>query len=301
MRPEIPAPPLAQDASDPARPARVVPAVKHLKSRLSDLQALFSSITVRYIAEAFIGLDAETSVADALRYMNEHDFDDIGVLRGGVILGYARRTDMRRGKLADHLVEIASDDVIAESTPMKAALAKVAERKRLFVSTSDAITAIVTRGDLQKAPVRAWLFGLISVIEMQLLRIIREEYPAESWRKLLSEGRQSKAEELLGHRKAQETEVDLADCLHITDKIAIVSRSVAFQEVLGCATAKKCEAAFDGLAILRNRLAHAHDIVAGDPGKLAELAEKAEALLSKLESINGNGVSEPVKLSEHHE
>lgn len=301
MRPEIPAPPLAQDAPDPARPARVVPAVKHLKSRLSDLQALFSSITVQYIAETLSAFDAETSVTDALRYMNERDFDEMGVLRGGVVVGYARRTDMRRGKLADHLVVIANDDVIAESTPMKAALTHVAKRKRLFVSTSDAISAIVTRGDLQKAPVRVWLFGLISLIEMQLLRIIREEFADNTWQALLGEERRTQVLETLEDQKKQKVDGDLADCLYFSDKITIVTKSPAFRQATGCVSATQCAAKFKGLTTLRNRLAHAHDIVAGDPGKLAALADQAEALLSMLESINGNHVSIPGETSEHHE
>ena len=44
------------------------------------------------------------------------------------------------------------------------------------------VGAIVTRADLQKAPVRLFLFGMITLIEMHFLRIIRDRFEDDSWK-----------------------------------------------------------------------------------------------------------------------
>jgi hypothetical protein len=67
-------------------------------------------------------------------------------------------------------------------------------------------------------PVRLWLFGRVTLIEMHLLRLIREHYPAEGWRQQLSPARLEAAGRLLRQRQARHEAVDLADCLEFCDK-----------------------------------------------------------------------------------
>jgi len=50
-------------------------------------------------------------------------------------------------------------------------------------STSVEVWGIVTHGDVHKAPANMRIFCLISLGEMRTLRIIRDRYPYEEWRK----------------------------------------------------------------------------------------------------------------------
>lgn len=51
----------------------------------------------------------------------------------------------------------------------------------IFVRFLGLPSGIVTHGDLQKAPIRMWLFGLISLLEMQMLRRIQNLRDDNDW------------------------------------------------------------------------------------------------------------------------
>ena len=96
---------------------------------------------------------------------------------------------------------------------------------QVFVVVMGEVSGIITKGDLQKAPVRLWLFGVLSLLEMQFLRLIRTAYPQDTWKGFVSENRLGKAGQLLQERKRRNEAIDLADCLQFADKRTIVLRS----------------------------------------------------------------------------
>jgi hypothetical protein len=84
------------------------------------------------------------------------------------------------GNLADHLVPFEPAELVPETTLILNALQTVQQHFRAFVVILGHIGGIATRGDVQKVLVRMWIFGVISLIEMQLLRIIRDHYLGDS-------------------------------------------------------------------------------------------------------------------------
>ena len=124
--------------------------------------------------------------------MSDRDYDVVGVRRDGLVVGYVKRMDLSDGTLANHLVKFSSDNIIDESTQLIDILKQMRKTTRLFVLILGQIGGIVTRGDIQKTPLRMWLFGLISMIEMQLLRIIREHCPNDTWKTFLAPARLKK-------------------------------------------------------------------------------------------------------------
>ena len=85
---------------------------------------------------------------------------------------------------------------------------------------------MVTRDDLQKPPVRMWLFGMVTMIELRYTRLIAGTVPrVRVWREFLSEGRLKKAEELMAERSRRNRSVGLLDCLQLSDKGQIVARN----------------------------------------------------------------------------
>jgi hypothetical protein len=83
------------------------------------------------------------------------------------------------------------------------------ESPRVFVVVMGHVAGIVTKGDLQKAPVRMYLFGILYLIEMQFLRLIRTVFPEEKWKSLLTEKRISEATKLLADRRQRNEAIDL--------------------------------------------------------------------------------------------
>ncbi len=269
--------------------------MKHLKSSSLDLREIFSrDITVRYIAEPLASFDTDVAEATAKIFLVERNYDVIGVRQGGFVTGYARAVDLsdglfqgeaRGGVLGDRAESFPQHLLIQDSEPLVQAILAMRETPYLFVESLGQVNGIVTLGDIQKAPVRMWLFGLISLTEMQLLRVIRATYPHNTWQQYLSDMRLGIAQEMLKRRQASNAEIDLADCLQFCDKRDILLKSEKLHRVLHPESKNQGEKLLKDLEVLRNNLAHAQDIVTGQWPKTADLAEEAEQLLQRLEDL----------------
>src|SRR3990172_4162054 len=242
--------------------------MKHLKSSLNDLREIFEhSITVRHISEPLASFDADHPAAQVLEFMEEKDYDVVGVRKNGLVSGYVRREDLSLedgDKVGDHLVTFEPNEMLSETTPLVNVFEVLRNSPRAFVLIFGQVGGIVTKGDLQKAPVRMWLFGLISLIEMQLLRIIRDYYPDGSWKPLISsKDRLANAETLLADRRRNEA-IDLADCLQFCDKCDIVLKSVELRHLIGFNSKASGNRILKSLEKLRNDLAHSQPIKTGN-------------------------------------
>mgnify|MGYP005641987019 CR=1 FL=1 len=157
---------------------------------------------------------------------------------------------------------------------------------RVFVLDRNRVSGIVTRGDLQKAPVRMLLFGLLTLLEMQLLRLIRIYYLQDSWQKLLKEDRLNSAKERLAERQARNEAIGLADCLQFCDKRVIILKTPEVRESIGLKSKNSGERLLKCAEDLRNKLAHAQDLVTGSSWPaVIDLAKDIEAILKKCEEI----------------
>lgn len=185
--------------------------------------------------------------------------------------------------------------MLADTEPLIAAFEMLRERNQVFVTMLGRVGGVVARADLQKAPVRMWLFGLISLAEMHMQRLIREACPNQSWKCALSAERIDKAEKLFADKKDENLETDLSDCLEWADKTTIFRKTPQLLEAAKLPNKSKPKVFFRQLMLLRNDLAHAGDIIRGQWPELADRAEDAETLLQNLEEAGfrvANAVSE---------
>jgi len=260
--------------------------MKHLKSSLRDLRHIFErSLVARDLAEPLASFDANQSSEPVKTFMLREDYDVVGVRRDGLLTGYIERSALSSGLLGDHLLHFTEPLVLPEMAPIVLVLKHLTESSRVFLASKDHVWGIITRGDLQKAAFRMCLFGLISLLEMQLLRMIRHAYPDGAWRSLLSPGRLEAAEKILEDRRGRNEGTDLADCLQFEDKATVVAKSEPLCSHLGFDSRTKAEALFKDVKTLRDDLAHAQDILAGRWPGVAELAGRAENLLERCESF----------------
>ncbi len=258
--------------------------MKHLKSSLRGLRELFDrSVSVKYIAEPFISFDAVRLASEVRDFMEDKDFDVVGVRRNGLIVGYVERAQLCEGTLEQHLRCFEEQLLLDESSSILGALQLLAQSPRIFVRVMGKVWAIVTKGDLQKAPVRMWLFGIVSLIEMQFLRLIRAVYPQESWKSMISKERLDKARQLLEDRQRRNEAIDLADCLQFADKRTIILKTAELHSAIGFTSSNTAESILEELEQLRNELAHAQDIITGRWPGLVDLAKKAEQILEACE------------------
>ncbi len=219
-------------------------------------------------------------------WMEAHDFDVVGIEENGIVSGYVERSHLGQGVCGDYQLIFHPSEIIAFSTPLMELLPLLREKPRLFVLESNRISGIVTCGDLQKAPVRMLLFGLVTLLEMNLLRLVRLCFPQDSWQKLLKKERLTVAKHLWEQGRSRNQAIDLLDYLQFCDKRDLILSSPEMVERLGLKSKRYGERFLKSAEALRNKLAHAQDLVNGSSWpELIVLAEEIEALLQRCEEI----------------
>ena len=259
--------------------------MKQLKSSIEDLREIFEKgIKARHITEPFCSFDETAIAQDVKKYLDKKDYDIVGVRTNGTINGYAYRRDLAEGKLNKYFKEFDPCELLSDNTSISEVLKVIIVFNHVFILSFGRVAGIITRGDLQKVPIRMWLFSLISLIEMQMLRIIRERFPENSWNKLISPGRKEKVEELFRERKKKNEEIDLLDCLQFCDKYTIISETEDLLEKLQYGKKDFCTL-LKNLRKLRDNLAHAQDIITANWPSILILSKKAEEFLKSCETI----------------
>lgn len=264
--------------------------MKHLKSRSQDLRSLFeNNITIEYVAEALKSVPAEANVAEVLHWMQVQDFDVVGIETGDTITGYIERSHLitaKSGKCGDYQCVFHPRELIAISTPLMKLLPILQQSPRLFVLDCNQVSGIITCGDLQKAPVRMLLFGLVTLLEMNLLRLVRLYYPQDSWQKFLKPERLEIARRLWRESQERNEATDLLDYLQFCDKRELVLHHPELLQQLELKSKRSGERFFKSAEQLRNRLAHAQNLASGSSWTdLISLAENMEQLLIRCEEI----------------
>lgn len=171
------------------------------------------------IAEPLVSFDAEADVKHVQAYMIEKDFDLVGIRENGLVTGYVRREDLESGLCGDHLLPFhLEDDLIPDTANLLDVVKSLAINKQCFVTILEQPGAIITLSDLEKPPMRMFLFGMITLGEMLMTEIIKNRYSDGGWREYVSSERLAMAERLQEERQRRGQTVDLIDCLQYGDK-----------------------------------------------------------------------------------
>lgn len=263
--------------------------MKHLKSRAQDLRRIFEdNITIEYIAEPLKAVSETASLSETLALMSLWDFDVVAVEGAQGISGYIERSAIlsAQGLCRDHLQPFHPSELVAISTPLLKLLPILRHRPRLFVLDCNQVSGILTCGDLQKAPVRMLLFGMVTLLEMNLLRLIRRYYPQDAWQPILKPDRVTAARRLWQGRQAHNDATDLLDYLQFCDKRDLLLHHTVLVERLGLTSKRGAERLLKGAERLRNNLAHAQDLVNGSSwAELLDLVSEIEDLLQRCEDV----------------
>jgi hypothetical protein len=130
------------------------------------------------------------------------------------------------------------------------------------------------------------LFGLVTLLEMNLLRLVRLYYPSDSWQKVLKSDRLEAAQKLWRESQERNEATDLLDYLQFCDKRELVLNQAELFDKLGLKSKRSGERFLKSAEHLRNRLAHAQNLVSGSSWQeLISLAEGLERLLIHCEEI----------------
>ena len=259
-----------------------------LESRQRMRRLFLEGFSVMDVAEPLVSVDAERPAQEVSQLLEARDFDLVGVREDGLVTGYAPRESLTTGRCGQHRRPFEADDLVVETASLRDAIQSLGANRRCFVTVLGQPAAIVTVSDLEKPPVRMFLFGLITLLEGFMTRELQRRFPGDAWQALVPASRLAKAEELLAERRRRGQPGLLLDCLQFSDKgeimlgIEALGGPLAFQQP----SRKAAKRALKELETLRNNLAHTQQII---PGGL----ERIVAFSARLESLLDAGPSAP--------
>jgi hypothetical protein len=171
---------------------------------------------------------------------------------------------------------LATEQIIDGNAPISVMVHVLTRYERAFVRTSDRITGVLCRADLEKPIGRMWLFGIVTLVEFDFIRRIRARWPDLSWTALVSAGRLDKARELQEERARRGQPADLLDCLQLADKGSILVHDPEVLRDWGYRSKQSAKAALQDIQSLRNHLAHSQAIVTHHWHQIAGLSRRLD-------------------------
>jgi len=232
-------------------------------TRFSALKDIFvDNVTAKSIFEPLLCCPANSRAEDAKEALKIREFDVAGVkeTEAGDVTGYVVTDELTDGDLSLSVKKIDAGLLISDSTPIAEIFSVLTNRNFAFVIYGNHITGIVTRADINKPPVRIYIFGIISLFEMHLNFWVKHSYSDNSLVAMVPEQRLEKAKEIYELRKGNNQDLSLLECLELCDKRAILAKSKEFR-----AEFDMSKIFFDsfvkGIEKIRNELAHSQNSI----------------------------------------
>ncbi len=244
------------------------------------------SIVARDIAEPLPSFDVTTPAADVRAIMTEQRFVVAGVRTAGLITGYVVADDLEADACGEAGRDFGQAVILTDSALLLDVVRALDTVPWVFVRSLGTVAGYITRSDLQDPPVRMWLFGLITVLEMRFLALIRQHFRSDQgWMQYLSPSRVEKARQLQAERQRRGLDANLIDCLQFADKGQIVVRNDALRNQAGFVSRRRGDEVIKRLERLRNNLAHAQDIVSTDWDVIVGIVNNLSRLIEMDEPV----------------
>lgn len=241
-----------------------------------------SDITASNIDSQLIFVDRNSDSSVIKEKMSKYDFDVLGTTDDEGKEGYVENANLDNGSSYLNFNSFDSSDLIADTTPLIDVFPLLREEPhRLFVLYGNQIRGIITISDLQKIPVRIFLFGLISILEMKVTQIIRNRYKNETWEQKITYDRLKPAKKLHERQKLINENIELLDCLMLFDKNTIILKTNDVIDKLGYSK-NNLKKIFGRILNLRDTIAHSRDLTNLNSSKIIDLSIDIGMLLKKM-------------------
>jgi CBS domain-containing protein len=270
---------------------------RYNREAMAALDGIVDGILASTLAEPIESVDGTDPYGHARSIMEEKRFDVLGVSENNRVIGYIPLTggdwvlETRCGVIARQLVHAFRQSVVGPSFRLYDALQGLAAQQRLFVLDDEigGVAGIITRADLQKAPIRMLVFSYITLLEIHITEGIRRRYVKDAWRTkdLISQKKLRSAEREQVRRIAAGEDSDLLDCLDFFDKEAIVlSDSVSLAG--GRAWPDDATELLPKVRGLRNAVAHGRSLANRERrwADVAKIVSDVRALNHELEACD---------------
>lgn len=192
-----------------------------------------------------------------LEVMQQRNYDIMPVKENGRFVGYVERALLAKMKQIEPAIKQIKVDIIVSADTCVHEMIGLFQRSRFFfVNRANDLVGLVTYADLNKFPVRAWLFILICKFEFLLLQLIKDFYKASSCLNKLTAERRKKITDLFDEKRKHDIDTSLEDCLNLGDMIELLECDKKLRSFVGYTSKTSCKKECSGLEVLRNNVMH---------------------------------------------
>ena len=231
-----------------------------------DVLALFQAeLPIRLIATSrseFATCDISEMLGPFVESRND-DFDFYPVTDAGRIVGILEASSLtpteRVGgfRIADKMKRLSEDNLIGHDASILDFIRQMEERPCCLVIRGSEITGIVTTSDVQRLPVRAVLFAMVTRLEMAMTQVIRDKRLSdEDLLSRLSPERKKKLLDEIKQTRRDDRFVDLLLFMQFSDKQTIIKKLSLLPPKV---PKTKFDRQLNRIRELRDALAHANE------------------------------------------
>jgi len=175
-------------------------------------------------------------------------------------------------------IELSRDHVVSGTLPAADAISRLDSLQVIVAISERGAYSVVTRGSLNTVVARAWLFGLVTLLEIKLRRAA--EMKVVDWRAHVSPERLAKAREIKEERARRGQAMATIDGLQFSDLGTIALKDEELFATLGLQSKRAGRQFIKRLESLRNNLAHAQDLVKYDWDTIVMIARNARRIVA---------------------
>ena len=199
-----------------------------------------------------------------------------------------------RALVRDHMCALSEADLIGADATIFDFICR-ARPKPLLVVAGGRIQGLVAWSDLQKLPVRAAVFALVTGFELTMYEAIKAVFPCgDGWQRLLSKERLRKAKDIYAERSGKNSDVELLLCTEFCDKRTILKKRLFDPKAMKPEAMPVFESTFEsdvkGIEELRNLVAHA-STYAMNWGEVEDLRKTVKTLVTLRKHIKRHSPS----------
>jgi hypothetical protein len=219
-------------------------------------------VTAKCIYEPLLSCPVDSISGYAKEELKRRDFDVAGVkeVKEGAVVGYVVAEEIGNDDFKTYIKKIGHELLISDSTPLAEIFSILSSKYFLFVVYGNNIIGIITKADVNKPPVRIYIFGIISLLEMHLNSWINHFYPNDTWAVKVPGIRMEEANDIYEQRKGNSQELTLLECLQLCDKRDLLKNADEFIRLFNF-TKTQFVTFIERAEKIRNELAHSQNSI----------------------------------------
>ena len=174
------------------------------------------------IAEPLRSFDSSRDPRDIARVLKDNDLPVAGIRIDGMVMGYARREDLEGGSGEGRLRNFSSEQIVEGDASLSDVVFILTRYDHCFITLLGEVVGFISRAQIQNPVVRMWLFGMVTLTEIEITEQVLMRWPDDQWKTFVSKGRLENAKKMQEERKRRGLPSGLLDCLQFSDKAQIL-------------------------------------------------------------------------------